>query len=448
MKSNQSYLYPFHRLWHIIRNNGATDEMDGYEKRRLGIFNLINFFGFVTGFVLPITAFLNEGYLPPVAWIVAVSPAVISLGVLISNYLLWNNFALLWYFTLYPLVTSLVYVNSIDAGIELFFIFYAVLAVFFLQKIRHLVAAISFSLLCFIMVYVVKREYTFVMSEINYSFYVLNHIVSLLFIFGGLFLIKKENIDYQNEILASNEELNNYNLEIEQQKEELNELDQLKSKLFSIISHDLRLPLYGLKNLFKSIHENDLPPDEIKVLLPEVVKDLNNTTDLMENLLQWAKSQMRGEVFAPDVLNLTELISQLLKVMNIQATGKDIQLHLKPSALAFAYADRGMMETILRNLVSNAIKFTPEKGTVSIHLHENGSFLNVSVSDTGMGMTKETMAKIFASEYFTTKGTSNESGTGLGLMICRDFVRKNGGEISVKSKPGEGTTFTFTVPKA
>ncbi|MBS4066178.1 MAG: hypothetical protein KGZ74_16585 [Chitinophagaceae bacterium] len=438
----------FSTIFKWVKNNGVTDEMDGYEKRRLGIFNLINFFGSITGLILPVTALLNDGYLPPIAWIVAVSPAFISLGVLISNHFFRHYFAMLWYFTLYPLVTALVYVNSIDVGIELFFIFYAVLAVFFLQKIRHLVAAISFSLLCFIMVYVVKREYTFVMAEINYSFYVLNHILSLLFIFGGLFLIKKENIDYQNEILVSNEELNNYNLEIEQQKEELKELDQLKSKLFSIISHDLRLPLYGLKNLFKSIHENDLPPDEIKILLPEVVKDLNNTTDLMENLLQWAKSQMRGEVFAPDVLNLTELISQLLKVMNIQAGGKDIQLYLKPSSLAFAYADRGMMETVMRNLISNAIKFTPHNGSISIQLIEDTEWVEVSVKDTGLGMSEETMNKIFAGEYFSTKGTSNESGTGLGLMICRDFVHKNGGEISVKSKPGEGTTFTFTVPKA
>jgi two-component system, sensor histidine kinase and response regulator len=157
---------------------------------------------------------------------------------------------------------------------------------------------------------------------------------------------------------------------------------------------------------------------------------------------------MKGEVFTPDVLNVTELTSQLLNVMNIQAAGKDIQLLLQPSALAFGYADKGMMETVLRNLISNAVKFTPAKGTVSVSIQEKGLYLIISVSDTGVGMNEETMSKIFGGEYFSTKGTSNESGTGLGLMICRDFVRKNGGEISVKSKPGEGTTFTFTVPKA
>lgn len=422
--------------------------MDGYAKRRLGIFNLINFFGFITGISLPIVAVLNEGYLPPIAWIVAVSPAIISLGVLVSNYFFLHNFAMLWYFTLYPFVTSLVYINSIDPGIELFFIFYAVLAVFFLQKIQYLLAAISFSLYCFIMVYAIKREYTFVMADINYSFYVLNHVISLLFIFGGLFLIKKENIEYQAEILASNTELNNYNVEIEQQKEELDELNTIKTKMFSVISHDLRLPLYGLRNLFKSIQENDLPADEIKLLLPDVVKDLSGTTDMMENMLQWAKSQMKGETLTPDVLNMTEIVKNLLRALNIQATNKQIDLQLMKSEIVYAFADQGMMETVLRNLISNAIKFTPPEGSISIQLQEAGDFIEASVTDTGIGMNEETMNKIFASEYFSTKGTSNESGTGLGLMICRDFVRKNGGEISVKSTPGKGTTFTFTVPKA
>ncbi|HEX4956831.1 MAG TPA: ATP-binding protein [Lacibacter sp.] len=448
MNPNQNDPVFLLRIWNAIKNNGVTDEMDGYEKRRLGIFNLINFFGFITGLLLPLIAFFNEGFLPLVAWIVAVSPAVISLGVLISNYFFRNRFALLWYFTLYPLVTSLVYVNSIDAGIELFFIFYAVLAVFFLQQIRYLVAAISFSLLCFIMVYVVKREYTFVMADINYSFFVLNHLLSLLFIFGGLFLIKKENIEYQNEILDSNEELNNYNLEIEQQKEELNELNNIKSKMFSIISHDLRLPIYGLRNLFKSIHENDLPADEIKVLLPEVVKDLNNTTELMENLLQWAKSQMKGELLTPDVLNMTDIVNGLFRALGVQAKNKNIQLQLKNSEVVYAFADKGMMETVIRNLISNAIKFTPPHGNISIHLQEVEEMIEVNITDNGIGMDEEVMNKLFGNDYFSTNGTSNETGTGLGLMICRDFVQKNGGEISVSSRPGAGTTFTFTVPKA
>ena len=441
-------IYTLFKFFVRVRTLGVTDEMDGYEKRRIGIFNLINFFGLITGLIIPLTAILNDGYLPPVAWFVAISPAFISLGVLVGHYYLKHQFALIWYFTLYPLVTSLVYINSIDAGIELFFIFYAVLAVFFFQEIRYLVAAISFSLVCFIMVYIVKRNYEFVMADINYSFFVFNHILALLFIFGGLFLIKKENIDYQAEILESNNELYDYNVEIEKQKEELSELNNIKTKMFSVISHDVRLPLYGLRNLFKGMHEYDLPADEIKQMLPEVVKDLNNTTDLMENLLQWAKSQMKGEVFTPDVIDLHEITNNIFKVLRLQADAKQIQLTLYSNDAVYAFADKGMMETVIRNLVSNAIKFTPQNGSVQVSIHDKNEMIEVQVTDTGVGMDNETINRIFSGDYFTTRGTSNESGTGLGLMICRDFVNKNEGSLSVESVPGAGTSFTFTVPKA
>lgn len=440
--------YTLLKFFNRIRRLGVTDEMDGYETRRIGIFNLINFFGLVTGIILPVTAFLNDGYLPPIAWFVAVSPAFVSLGVLLGHYFLKHHFALLWYFTFYPLVTSLVYINSIDAGIELFFIFYAVLAVFFVQEIRYLIAAISFSLVCFIMVYIVKRNYEFVMADINYSFFVFNHVLALLFIFGGLFLIKKENIEYQAEILESNNELYNYNVEIEKQKEELLELNNIKTKMFSVISHDVRLPLYGLRNLFKGMHDYNLSPEEIKNMLPEVVKDLTNTTDLMENLLQWAKSQMKGEVVAPDVIDLSEITNGIFKVLRLQAEAKQIQLTLSSKEATYAFADKGMMETVIRNLVSNAIKFTPQNGSVQVSITDKKEGIEVQVSDTGVGMDDETMKRIFSGDYFTTKGTSNESGTGLGLMICNDFIRKNDGTLSVESTPGAGTSFTFTVPKA
>jgi two-component system, sensor histidine kinase and response regulator len=447
MKSTTNVSGKLFAVLKSIRNIGVTDEMDSYAKRRLGIFNLINFFGFVTGLVLPVTAMFTDGYLPPVAWVVAAAPAFISLGVLVSNYLLRHNFAMLWYFMLYPWVTSLVYMNNIDVGIELFFIFYAVLAVFFLQKAWHVFLSVTFSLLCFSLVYVVKHDYTFVMADINYSFYVLNHVLSLLFIFGGLFLIKKENIDYQAEILSSNEELNAYNIEIEKQKEELTELNNLKNKLFSVISHDIRTPLYGLRNLFKSFHEIDLPAEEIKQMLPDVVKDLTSSTDLMENLLQWAKSQMKGEQVAFEIVDLNKVIADMLSVLRLQAESKKIELVFHRNTAALVFADRGMMETVVRNLISNAIKFTPAAGGVTVNVEESGELIDVSITDTGIGMSEETIAKVLKEEYFTTNGTANESGTGLGLMICKDFIKKNGSTLSVNSKPGNGTTFRFSLPK-
>lgn len=431
-----------------IKKIGYTEELDGYAARRLGIFNTLNFIGLVTGIVIPVVAILNKGYLPLIAWIVAAAPAFISLVVLLANYYRRYNFAMLWYFILYPAITSLVYIDSIDVGIELFFILYAVFGVFFLQNLRLILLAISFSLICYFAVFVVEQNYEFVMKDINYPFYVFNHVLSVALIFIGLFLIKKENKEYQSEILNSNEELYRYTQEIEKQKEELAELNNLKSKLFSVISHDLRTPLYGLRNLFKSVEQFDLPAEEIKVLIPDVVKDLHYTTDLMENLLQWAKSQMKGESLSPQLIDMNKLIHDVQQVVRLQAENKQVYLKTKADKPVYIYADKEMIEVVLRNLISNAIKFTPKEGEVIIDVKEEEELIEVLVSDTGTGMSEEAKNKLFGDEHFTTKGTSNESGTGLGLMICKEFLKKNGGNIHVESELGKGSTFAFTLPRA
>jgi two-component system, sensor histidine kinase and response regulator len=135
-----------------IKSIGFTANMDSYEKRRFGIFNTINFLGLITGIVIPLSALFGKGYVPPVAWVVAIAPAFISSVVLISNYYRKYNFAMLWYFITYPLITGLVYAGNIDVGIELLFILYGVLSVFFLQKMQHIVFAICFSVACYFIV--------------------------------------------------------------------------------------------------------------------------------------------------------------------------------------------------------------------------------------------------------------------------------------------------------
>ncbi len=431
-----------------IKQIGLSEEMDSYAVRRLGIFNLLNFFGLLTGIFIPVIALCNKGFLPIIAWIVAASPAFISLVVLISNYFRRYDFALLWYFILYPFITTLVYAGSIDVGIELFFILYAVLAVFFIQQLKYIFIAVTLSLVCYFLVFIIQRNYDFVIAELNYGFYVFNHILPAAFIFTGLFLIKKENNEYQEEILESNRELNVYNMEIETQKQELAELNSLKTKLFSIISHDVRTPLYGLKNLFTSVQDYDLPAEEVKLLIPDVVKDLQYTTDLMENLLQWAKSQMKGEQLHPQLIDLNELIRDVQQLVRLQAENKQVYLNAKTDKPVYIYADKEMMEVVLRNLISNAIKFTPKDGEISVAVQEVNEEVQVYIKDTGTGMSEESREKLFKDEYFTTKGTANETGTGLGLMICKEFLKKNGGEISVESELGKGSTFRFKLPRA
>jgi two-component system, sensor histidine kinase and response regulator len=271
---------------------------------------------------------------------------------------------------------------------------------------------------------------------------------------------KKEKHEYQKGLVTRNAELESKNLEIEQARKEiqekaellekqthaLQELDQLKNKLFSIISHDLRTPLYALRNLFRNIEKHDIPGDEIKMMIPGIVTDLNFTTGLMENLLQWAKSQMQANAMKPELLDISKMIKDASQLLRLQASAKQIYLDAMVDAPIYIYADRDMINLVLRNLLSNAIKFTGEKGQVSIGAHELGGAVEVFVQDTGLGMDKEALQRINESMYFTTKGTANESGTGIGLMLCKEFLTKNGGRMYVESEQGKGSTFSFTLP--
>ncbi len=446
----------------LVKSIGYTNNMDNYEKRRLGIFNRINFLGLLTGIIIPFSALFGKGYVPPIAWVVAMAPAFISSVVLISNYYYKHHFAMMWYFITYPIITCMVYAGNIDVGIELLFVLYGVFAVFFLQKTIHILFATCFSVACYLAVVIVFRDYKYVLAEINFQYYIINQFVSLAFIFVGLFLIKKENTDYQKEMLYANWELKNTNEEIYQQRLQLEEkaalleeqtlqlveLNTVKNRLFSVVSHDLKTPIYGLRNLFKAMHENDLPAAEVKLYVPEILTDLNYTTGLMENLLQWAKSQMQGDHINQQLIDISDLMKDVKQMLRLQADNKKIYVSTKADKPIYIYADKDMMNLVLLNLVSNAIKFTPQHGEVSVSASVTDETVEVHVQDTGKGISSDNLQKLFSNNYFTTKGTANESGTGLGLMMCKEFLTKNGGEIFVQSEEGKGSRFTFTLPKA
>jgi signal transduction histidine kinase len=294
----------------------------------------------------------------------------------------------------------------------------------------------------------------------NKALYLLNQFLAIIFIFYGLFLIKRENSDYQFSILSKNRALHKKNLEIKKQKEvidqkailletqraELAELNSLKNKLFSVISHDLKSPMYALRNLFKNMHHYDLPAEEIKLMVPEVMTDLNYTIGLMENLLQWSKTQMQADTIRAEEVDISQLIKEVLQILHLQADAKKVYIESKIDTPVFAYVDRDMINLVLRNLLSNAIKFTPDEGKICIGVNELSSFIEVYVQDSGTGISKEAMIKINENNFYTTKGTSSESGTGLGLMLCKEFLAKNGGQMHIESEPGKGSTFSFTLP--
>lgn len=233
-----------------------------------------------------------------------------------------------------------------------------------------------------------------------------------------------------------------------EQKEQLKELNQVKDKLFSIISHDLKGPLNSLKAVLNLVSQGGISMEEMKMLASSLNERVNQTFHLLENLLNWAKTQMRGKHINPQPISMYVVAQSTTELLRQIAQDKGIQLHnyVNPKG-KLVIADQDMMNLVVRNLIANSIKFTAEGGEVSIHSEPMEDFLKITVSDTGKGIKEEDQAKLFdIRNNFTETGTAQETGTGLGLGLCKDCVDKNGGRIWVESEVGKGSHFHFTVP--
>ena len=222
----------------------------------------------------------------------------------------------------------------------------------------------------------------------------------------------------------------------------------LKNKLFSVISHDLRGPLYAQRNLIQTADRYDLPGEQIKILIPELLKDMNYTVGMMDNLLQWTKSQMQAEIINQQPFDIVSVVNNTIDLLGLQAKSKGVKLLTKTETNRKVYADENMMYLVLRNLLSNAIKFTSANGEVIMKSEETKDYVSIAISDSGIGMTKDVLEKISKNIFYSTKGTANESGTGLGLMLCNDFLKKNGSALEIESCYGKGSTFSFKLPLA
>ena len=236
------------------------------------------------------------------------------------------------------------------------------------------------------------------------------------------------------------------NEEITGQKKILEETDELKTKLFSIVSHDFKSPLASLQLFLSMFEEGDFTKDEVKELSGKLMERMNVTFSFIENLLGWAQSQMNGYIPNFSRLNLYNIAEENFELYRKQAEGKVIAFHNEIRKDEEIVTDENMLKLVLRNLMSNAIKYTEKGGEVKISANRENKYIIISVCDTGIGMTEAMIRKIFTSQRINTYGTDNEPGTGLGLMLCREFLEKIGGFITVKSEVGKGSTFSVNIP--
>lgn len=261
---------------------------------------------------------------------------------------------------------------------------------------------------------------------------------------------KTTELQGKNSILIKQAmELSGSNSLLEERQRHIEELNTSKDKFFSIIAHDLKNPFNSIIGLSEILKE-EITSNDHKAI--EEYAGLINTSAvqtlrLLENLLEWANSQLGNILFNPLPVKLSDLFNEEFNVLNDMANRKSIELKSSLPDNLIIIADKNMIKTILRNLISNAIKFTHKNGKVEVNAVINKENVEIAVSDNGIGMTNETMAKLFRIDAkLTTRGTENEKGTGLGLFLCKEFVEKHGGKIWVESETGKGSTFKFYFP--
>ena len=238
---------------------------------------------------------------------------------------------------------------------------------------------------------------------------------------------------------------------IRRQNEKLKKSLEARDKLYSIIAHDLRAPIGTIKMINSSIEAQ-----KVKIKDPQISKlfeMINETTEeafnLLENLLRWTRNQNGKTKIYATLFNLTPVARQVVSLFSAIANAKEIELINRIEGKFDIFADEDMIKTVLRNLISNAIKFTYTGGQVELSLADSGDCWTIYVKDNGKGIPKDLQTHLLKSdEYITTYGTHNEKGSGLGLILCRDFIRMNKGKLHFCSQEGIGTTFYFTIPKA
>lgn len=252
------------------------------------------------------------------------------------------------------------------------------------------------------------------------------------------------------EIKIAQKEILKQKHEIEEQRDKLALSNATKNKFFRIIAHDLRNPistLAGSTNLIFNDFE-EYNEEQTKGFIGELNKLSHTTFNLLENLLDWSSTQMGDIDFSPNPIDLELIINENIELITRKVNSKNISLKTNINKDTVAFADENMIKTVVRNLLSNAVKFTPENGKIEITAIANKEVINCSVKDSGIGIKEEDQKKLFRIDtHHTTPGLSNEKGSGLGLILCKEFIEKNGGEIKITSEPQKGTTIAFTLKK-
>ncbi|MDZ7659611.1 HAMP domain-containing sensor histidine kinase [Fodinibius sp.] len=248
-------------------------------------------------------------------------------------------------------------------------------------------------------------------------------------------------------ILISTVVLYRSNRERQRINRELEELNKVKNKMMAIIAHDLRSPMTSMQGIFYLLKDEDLQMEEIREIASNLEVTVQQNINMMDNLLSWANSQMRGLEIDVESVSAFDIVEEIFENCSFQAEHKSLKLVNNVDPKLTVKADVNLFKLIIRNLVNNAIKFSHEGDTVTVSAEEVSEEVVFKVKDTGIGIPKDQQDSIFSFQGHSRSGTNNENGSGLGLQLCKEFVEKQNGTIDLESTEGEGSTFYVSLPK-
>ncbi len=444
------------KIFYQIKNLGVVPAMPAAAKQKRQLFNTMNFFTFVMSLILNGFVIISNPNYDKLTLFIGLCASLSSVILASLMSLGRFRFALIFSMVIFTLLAVTLSWLTGNAIINSFIFCLVILATYVVTSTRFLQYVFVFCWAGFTVGSLLAYQNSMqnVVSIIFYS------TCAFTLMYLALTTIKKKMLEYQKHIqiinkrqLVQNKKIEEQNvkllkqkLDLEDKNRALSDLNKIKTSLFTVVSHDLKQYVYNLSTtiLLTEKHQNNF--ELLKEVLPQLKEDTNHTRDLLNTLMQWSKSLLVSADAVPCEILVDEFIASVVKENIHVARQKNIELQVGSIDAAYACADENMMRIVLRNVLTNACKFTETGGIITICAKSSESEVDIIINDTGVGMKSESLKLFQTGEEFSTLGTKDEQGNGLGLLLCRELLGRNKGRLKIESTPGVGTTVTLTLP--
>jgi two-component system sensor histidine kinase/response regulator len=417
---------PLYKIFSI----GLHEKMSHSEKQRTVAFSYLYLFVFVFTAIrfVYISAAPVVHYNNMIQWVNAVPVAVSVLFMLLQYYRKQNTAILLAFLLLPPMVVTASYFTG-DHALQLMMLIVPVLIFFFLNRFIYILLSYLYVAAWYSLFFLFSESIfdLAINRSADRTLTILDFIGALFMLFFTLYAVKYQVWSYEKYVLKKNRELRT--------------LNNAKDRIFAIVAHDLQAPLIGMDRLFQQIISKKSDTEEVMRLLPEMTGEISNTLGLLTNLLNWSKTQLTEIKAVPQQVNLHQLVEESIQQLNGMTYSKNIVIENKAQHQLNVLADAVMLNIILRNLCMNAIKFSKPGSEIIVYAFRKNHKAILGVKDNGTGMSNEIQTSLLQTFHHSTRGTANEQGFGLGLMICKNLTELNNGQLRFVSKEGVGSDF-------